>query len=41
VFEEFLTIRRTFDIAKRAEGDWKVPGSGYVGAAVQTYGETA
>jgi hypothetical protein len=35
VFTEFLTIRATFDIAKRAEGDWKIPGSGYVGVAVQ------
>lgn len=31
VYEEFLTIRRAFDIQKRAEGDWRVPGSGYVG----------
>lgn len=35
VFEEFLTIRRAFDINKRAEGDWKTPGSGYVGLAHQ------
>ena len=36
VFGEFLTIRSTFDINKRAEGDWRTPGSGYVGCAVQT-----
>lgn len=35
VFEEFLTIRKTFDINKRAQGDWKTPGSGYVGLALQ------
>ena len=35
VFEEFLTIRAAFDINKRAEGDWKRPGSGYVGMAHQ------
>lgn len=33
--EEFLTIRRAFDINKAAEGDWKTPGSGYVGLAHQ------
>jgi hypothetical protein len=31
IFDEFLTIRRAYDINKRAEGDWKTPGSGYVG----------
>ena len=36
VFEEFLTIRRAFDINKRANGDWKTPGSGYVGLAQRT-----
>lgn len=35
VFEEFLAIRRTFDVVKRGKGDWKVPGSGHVGIAVQ------
>lgn len=34
-FEEFCTIRRAFDINKRANGDWKQPGSGYVGLAHQ------
>jgi len=33
IYDEFLTIRRAFDINKRANGDWKVPGSGYVGRA--------
>ena len=31
VYDEFLCIRRAFDINKRANGDWKTPGSGYVG----------
>lgn len=35
IFDEFLTIRRAFDINKRADGNWKVPGSGYVGAAIR------
>lgn len=41
VFTEFLVILTTFDIAKRAEGDWKIPGSGYVGVSVQPLEETA
>ena len=32
VYDEFLTIRRAYDINKRATGDWKIPGTGYVGA---------
>jgi hypothetical protein len=35
VFEEFLVIRRAYDINKRVEGDWKVPGSGYAGIPLQ------
>jgi hypothetical protein len=31
VFAEFLTIRETYDINKRCEGDWRTPGSGYAG----------
>jgi hypothetical protein len=31
IYDEFLCIRRAYDINKRADGDWKVPGSGYVG----------
>jgi len=34
VFAEFLCIRRAFDINKRAEGDWRKPGTGYVGIAL-------
>lgn len=37
VYDEFLTILRTFQINKRAEGDWKTPGSGYVGLADQLH----
>lgn len=36
VYEEFCVIRRTFDIAKRGRGDWKRPGSGYVGLPILT-----
>lgn len=32
VYDEFLVIRKAFDINKRAEGNWKIPGTGYVGA---------
>ena len=32
VYAEFLVIRAALDIHKRAEGDWRIPGSGYVGA---------
>lgn len=35
IHDEFLCIRRAFDIKKRADGNWKIPGSGYVGAAIQ------
>lgn len=35
VYEEFLTIRRTYDVAKKGRGDWKVPGSGHVGLLIQ------
>jgi hypothetical protein len=35
IFAEFLAIRRVFDINKRAEGNWREPGTGYVGVAVQ------
>lgn len=36
IYDEFVTIRNTFDIAKRGRGDWKRPGSGYVGLFIQT-----
>ena len=35
IFEEWLHIRAAFDINKRMEGDWRTPGSGYVGIAHQ------
>jgi hypothetical protein len=39
IYDEFLTIRRTYDIAKRGRGDWKVPGSGHVGVFIQSHEE--
>lgn len=35
IYDEFVTIRRTYDIAKRGSGDWKIPGSGHVGRLIQ------
>ena len=35
IFAEFVTIRNVYTINKRAEGNWRIPGSGYVGAALQ------
>lgn len=35
IYAEFVTIRNTFDIAKRGRGDWKRPGSGHVGIYIQ------
>lgn len=35
VFDEFLSIRRCYDVVKRGRGDWKVPGSGHVSIAIQ------
>lgn len=35
IYAEFLTIRAAYDINKRAEGNWRQPGTGYVGAAVR------
>lgn len=34
IHDEFLVIRHVYDIAKRMKGDWKVPGSGYVGEVI-------
>jgi hypothetical protein len=34
IFEEFLVVRAAYDIDKRATGDWKIPGTGYVGAGL-------
>lgn len=36
VFAEFVAIRHTFDVVKRMRGDWRQPGSGYAGIAIQT-----
>jgi hypothetical protein len=36
IYDEFVTIRQTYDIAKRGRGDWKRPGSGYVGIPIVT-----
>lgn len=41
VYDEFLCIRRAFDINKRANGDWRQPGSGYVGIAHRLPNEEA
>lgn len=41
VFAEFTAIRQTYDIVKRFRGDWKTPGSGYVGIAIQPSGVAA
>lgn len=46
IHAEFVTIRHAFDINKRAEGNWREPGSGYVGLPIRAniedaWGETA
>lgn len=41
VFDEFVNIRRVFDAFARANGDWKRPGSGYVGISEQQLGVTS
>lgn len=38
---EFLTIRAAYDINKRAEGNWREAGSGYVGQAVRVDADEA
>lgn len=35
VYEEFLAIKRVFELKKRADGNYKIPGSGYVGAPLR------
>lgn len=35
IYQEFVAIRQVSDIKKRMDGNWKVPGSGYVGAPVR------
>ncbi|MGN6245147.1 MAG: hypothetical protein ACTHQ3_15955 [Motilibacteraceae bacterium] len=41
IYAEFITIRQTYEIAKRGRGDWRKPGTGYVGLAVQSPEEGA
>lgn len=36
IYDEFLLIRRTYDVVKAGRGDWKRPGSGHVGLTIQT-----
>ncbi len=36
IYDEFVAIRKTFDIAKTGRGNWKIPGSGHVGTFIQT-----
>lgn len=33
IYDEFIALRRNAAVLKRAKGDWKKPGSGYVGTA--------
>lgn len=40
IHAEFVRIRHVYDVVKRMRGNWKMPGSGYVGVAV-VKGETA
>lgn len=41
VYAEFLTVRAAFDIAKRVRGDWRQPGSGYMGLPIHPREENA
>lgn len=41
IFREFITIRHAYEINKRAEGDWRTPGSGYVGTPLMPEGVSA
>jgi len=36
IFDEFLAIRSAYDANKRAVGDWRIPGTGYVGISEQS-----
>ena len=36
IYDEFLLIRRTYDVVKAGRGDWKRPGTGHVGIYIQT-----
>lgn len=35
IFREFLTIKQVSEIKKQMDGNWKIPGSGYVGVPVR------
>lgn len=35
IFDEFVAIRRTYDVVKTGRGNWKQPGSGHVGLLIQ------
>lgn len=41
IYDEFLVIRRAYDIAKAGRGDWRTPGSGHMGLLIQPLEETA
>ena len=41
IYDEFLLIRRTYDVVKAGRGDWKRPGSGHVGIHIQPTREDA
>lgn len=41
IYDEFLLIRRTYDVVKAGRGDWRRPGSGHVGIHIQTAPEGA
>lgn len=40
IYEEFVTIRRTYELVKAGRGDWRTPGSGHVGVPIRR-GEAA
>ena len=35
IYEEFLSIRRTYEVATKGRGDYRRPGSGHVGLSIQ------
>lgn len=35
IYDEFLLIRRTYDVVKSGRGDWRRPGTGHVGIHIQ------
>lgn len=34
IYAEFVAIRQVYEIAKRGRGNWKIPGTGHVGAPI-------